>query len=108
MNKTVVKPSSSMQQEDDHRSQKPNKYGRKVPSYRLRLRLFLCFTCPAITKAIPDGTVILRALDRVRERQLVAWRLIAQIPAHQASRGVLDADVVSAPYYGCSTLRTAY
>ena len=38
----------------------------KVPAARLFYGVLICFTCPAITVA----TIILRALDRVRERVL--------------------------------------
>ena len=55
------------------------------------------FTCPAITVA----TVILRALDRVRERVLgLLCRSITQIPARQVTRGVPDLP----PAYGCSVV----
>ena len=68
-----------------------------MPALSTALRLFygcstkpflpLWFTCPAITVE----TVILRALDRVRERALgLLCRSITQIPARQASCGVLD------------------
>ena len=46
--------------------QAPEERTNTEPFGSVVLRLFLCFTCPAITV----GTVILRALDRVRERAL--------------------------------------
>ena len=53
--------------------------------YTVVLRLFLCFTCPAITV----GTVILRALDGVRGRAL-GWLGPGSPKSqpHQSLRGV--------------------
>ena len=57
------------------------------PTYGCSTVVLIGFTCPAITVV----TVILRALDRVRERVLGLLCLsITQIPARQASRGVPD------------------